>query len=306
MPIMSFKSNMKNSIAKSFVFYILIFSSFVALISTSIQLFYEYKRDITAIEKTAAQIEKSHKSTISQALWAYDTLILESQLKGINSLPGVLYACINKENQILREIGIRSLNQKVMSYTYTLVHRAKNSEMQLGTLEVKISLSDVYAHLWDRVVLILITQTLKTFFVSIFILLLFHLIVGRHLNTMTRFAKSINLENLEDKFILNRKKGESRESDELGAVESALNGMRVKLLAEIRNVHRIKDTLMKSEERFKLAMDANNDGLWDWDIETNEVYYSPAQQCSGMNPNNCRPISTPGRISFIRMIRKRH
>lgn len=47
------------------------------------------------------------------------------------------------------------------------------------------------------------------------------------------------------------------------------------VVRDIDERKRAERALEKSEQRYALAAAATNDGLWDWDILTNEVYYSP-------------------------------
>jgi PAS domain S-box-containing protein len=44
---------------------------------------------------------------------------------------------------------------------------------------------------------------------------------------------------------------------------------------DITERKRAEELLRRSEERFQLSMEATSDGLWDWDIRTDETYFSP-------------------------------
>jgi PAS domain S-box-containing protein len=48
-----------------------------------------------------------------------------------------------------------------------------------------------------------------------------------------------------------------------------------RLLADADDTKSLLNSLKESGERFSLALRGANDGLWDWDLETDTVYYSP-------------------------------
>jgi PAS domain S-box-containing protein len=66
-----------------------------------------------------------------------------------------------------------------------------------------------------------------------------------------------------------------------------------------QRVEQRSQQLAKSEERFRLAMEATNDGLWDWKVQTGDCYYSPGwYRILGLEPG-----SLPARIdSFIGLL----
>jgi PAS domain S-box-containing protein len=46
-------------------------------------------------------------------------------------------------------------------------------------------------------------------------------------------------------------------------------------VVDISDRKRLEEALRESEERFARALAGANDGLWDWDLRTNQVFYSP-------------------------------
>jgi diguanylate cyclase (GGDEF)-like protein/PAS domain S-box-containing protein len=89
---------------------------------------------------------------------------------------------------------------------------------------------------------------------------------------------------------------------ELRAMEIVWNGTRAVLcrLRDVSRLHEVENALRASEQRYAIAARAANDGLWDWDLETNQVSLSERWNAIlGVAVGDERPVTREGATQRI-------
>ncbi|MBI3283482.1 MAG: PAS domain-containing protein [Burkholderiales bacterium] len=252
------------SLGRRFAILILIFSSIVTLCSTLLELGLDYRSDVRDIEAQLTQIRVSYSDSLASSLWNTGAHDLQLQLQGILRLPDVEYIEIRSEQgQAVARFGAAHASG-VLRYEFPLHYTHRQQPVYLGLVRVEASLAGVYRRLREKVVVILITQTVKTFLVSLFILALFQMLVGRHLKKIAGYSDRLTAGQMDGALTLER---EGARNDELQHVVAALNAMRQRLNDSF-------SSLQESESRWKFALEGTGDGVWDFNVVSGDVLYS--------------------------------
>lgn len=75
--------------------------------------------------------------------------------------------------------------------------------------------------------------------------------------------------------VVHRLRGDVSEFGRLARLIQDFMEQKTALSKEITERQRVEQALRESEERYALAAQGANEGLWDWNVEKNEMYFSP-------------------------------
>jgi PAS domain S-box-containing protein len=268
---------------------VLLFSSVVTLILTALQLYLDYRRDISILDRRLTEIERSYLPGITEGLWQLNERQIELQLEGILRLPDMnaveVTEATERSNPLHLVAGTRQTHS-IVARQIPIVHAVRGSDRVIGELYIEATLTGIYRALANKTLVILLSQGAKTFLVSLFILYILHYLVTRHLGTIAGAIENVDPRKQPAPLVLQRQR--PSQADELDKVVGAFNNVHARLHeayddlraanAELARDNAARQTaeiaLRQSELRFRDYAETASDWFWESDAEHHLSYLS--------------------------------
>ena len=247
-------------IAKQLIISVVMFSTFITILTSAYQLYGNYDRDIKAINNHLQEIQDVHLPSLSALLWAADLRELRNHLQGLYNLSDMQYLEITEDGKTLARLGTK-ISNNIIARDYPIFYKYKNRQLRIGTLYAQATLKNVYRRIVAQILDILVSNGIKTFLVTGFILYLFHYLVTRHLHTMATFAQQLNINSLDHVLTLERNPKKHKGPDEIDILTQAFSTMQVNLRNSINE-------LRDSQWHYKQLVESTTAIPWELNLKT--------------------------------------
>lgn len=202
------------------VFSLVIFTFLLAGVITTIEIQNQYNDGIDQINSLFQRVRTGHISTLAQNLWRFDERSIELELNSICNDIRISGVVLTDNIRGERHIGETSDSSLIITYPVIL----ETNGDSLGSLTLFGTDTPIRNQIRTQIPRTILSEITKMISASLFLLILFYLLFGRHLNKIISYADSLSLENIERKLELygHRKK---RDPDELERLAIAINHM---------------------------------------------------------------------------------
>jgi signal transduction histidine kinase len=234
-------------LARRIVLIVLGWSLLITMITTGIQIYLEYNRELDMLNERLAQIEVIEVPSLSDSLWHFDKTQIQLQLQGILNLEDVRFVQLQIENGLIYTAGDTFSENNAISRTFFLEYTQDQETFPLGELLVMADRHLLLVRVMDLLSRILITSAVQTFLLAAFILYIVTRMLTRPLNEIVQYAENISLDHLDSPLVLKYRKF-SPPNDELQNLANRLNEMRSRLNEDIKIREQAEALLIEQHE----------------------------------------------------------
>ncbi|HAY95968.1 ATP-binding protein [Shewanella oncorhynchi] len=243
-----FSQLIKSPIGRHLTLSIVLFSSVITLITTAYQLISDYRNDVVRIDRVFSNMEKVNLDVLAASIWVIDERLINTQLNGLIQLPDINYISIKDDSGQAWNAGEQK-QEHSLDKTFPLVYKSPTENINVGTLEIQVDVDAIYQRLYDKAIIILLSNGIKTFLVAGFILFLVWFNITKHLDKLSQYCKNIDIDHEYEPLQFDR----HEKIDEFKQVADSINSMQVQLRSSFSALKNSKTELQIAlEDRERL------------------------------------------------------
>ncbi|TKB09057.1 ATP-binding protein [Desulforhopalus sp. IMCC35007] len=239
-----------NRIAGKLVFWLVVVSSSLTLLTAVAQLYFDYHDSLDRISSRLGQVTEKHVPELNRLVLQGDSQSVNNVLKRIMDLAPIAYAAVIVDDQVFWERGNRNLEHGLVSNQPFWINRQK--ELNAGVLTVATDITPVREYIFHKFIQTLVSNGVKIFIVAGFVFLMFQYLVTRHLEEIARQIRLEDITRRPEPIALQRRK--KSEADELDMMVTGLNAMRDKARIALK-------LFEENEERLLQFFDATKEAI---------------------------------------------
>lgn len=234
---------LRDGLGRRLIFWMVIVSTSLGVLASATQLYFAYLRDVTNTNQTIERFENNFHPSLVSALWNFNFNQTEIILDSLAASQDV--AWIELTTTTGQHLNRGTDAEELVHRSIELVYAAEDGSVEpLGTLDIGITHENVRERLWAQFWTLFFTNMAKTTLASCAMLVVFQLLVARHLRLIAAAVRGMDMP-LTGKVGLQRRTTKSQ--DDLDKVVDAINA-----------AHERADRSFRAEQRLNRQLEDSN------------------------------------------------